>query len=116
MNQGRMSEIHTPTVRRCSRCAVRLLTWTRMVGLFAVFGASICSSPARAQATIDLQQPMKFDWVREGPANVCGKNCREWVSASGKITEETPQQFADFAKGRDLQGSTVVLESRGGNV
>jgi len=59
---------------------------------------------------------MKFDWVREGPANVCGQNCREWVSASGKITQETPQQFADFAKSRDLQGSTVVLESRGGNV
>ena len=59
---------------------------------------------------------MKFDWVREGPASACGKNCREWVSASGVVTEETPQQFADFAKGRNLQGATVVLESNGGNV
>jgi len=111
-----MSENHTPSLLRCSRGAVGLLTWTRTVGLLAIFNASICSSPARAQATIDLQQPMKFDWVREGPANVCGKNCREWVSANGKITEETPQQFVNFAKGRDLQGSTVVLESHGGNV
>jgi len=59
---------------------------------------------------------MKFDWVREGPADACANHCREWVSASGTVTEETPQQFADFAKGRDPQGSTVVLDSPGGNV
>src|SRR4029077_3058823 len=109
-------DMHTPSLRPPLRHAVRSSDWTRMVGLLAIFVAFICQSSARAQAATEIHQPMRFDGVREGPVNACGKNCREWVSASGKITEETPQQFADFAKGRDLQGSTVVLESRGGHV
>lgn len=57
---------------------------------------------------------MSFEWVREGPPERCGSHCREWVAASGTIVPETPGHFADFAKGRDLQGMTLVLDSPGG--
>ena len=80
----------------------------------AVFAALAFTLSAPAQTPTEPQQTMRFDWAREGPA--CGKNCREWVSAVGRITEETPQHFVDFAKGRNLQGSTVVLNTVGGNV
>jgi len=92
----------------------RAPAWTRMIGAFAMFVVLLGLSSTLAQAATDPPQPMKFDWVREGPTDACGHNCREWVSAIGTVTEETPQQFADFAKGRDLQGSTVVLDSPGG--
>ena len=82
----------------------------------AVLAVLVCTLSALAQAPTEALLVMRFDWVREGPTNACGKNCREWISAVGKITEETPQHFVDFAKGRDLQGSTVVLDSVGGNV
>ena len=86
-----------------------------------VIGALACimlSRPtsAPAQGASALPQPMTFDWVREGPENGCEQKCREWVSARGTITKETPQQFADFAKDRNLLGSAVVLESNGGDI
>ncbi len=89
---------------------------TRVIGAFALCAALGCPTSAPAQGATGLPQQMRFDWAREGPANECKQNCREWVSASGTITNETPQQFADFAKGRNLLGSAVVLESGGGNL
>jgi hypothetical protein len=56
------------------------------------------------------KQPMKFDWVD------CQPNCRGWVSAVGIVTADTPKEFDDFARGRQLGGSTVVLDSSGGSV
>ena len=56
------------------------------------------------------KQPMKFDWVD------CQPNCRGWVSAVGIVTADTPKDFDDFARGRQLGGSTVVLDSSGGSV
>ncbi len=89
---------------------------TRVIGAFALCAALSCPTSAPAQGATVQPQHMRFDWAREGPANECKQNCREWVSASGTITKETPQQFADFAKGRNLLGSAVVLESGGGNL
>ena len=53
---------------------------------------------------------MKFDWV------ACEPNCRGWVSAVGIITADTPKDFEDFARGRQLGGATIVLDSSGGSV
>src|SRR6201999_3492215 len=53
---------------------------------------------------------MKFSWV------ACEPNCRGWVSAVGIVTSDSPKDFEDFGRGRDLGGATVVLDSSGGSV
>ncbi|MGH6716167.1 MAG: hypothetical protein ACREDC_08280 [Bradyrhizobium sp.] len=53
---------------------------------------------------------MKFSWV------ACQPNCGGWVSAVGIITADTPKDFENFARDRDLNGATVVLDSSGGSV
>lgn len=53
---------------------------------------------------------MKFSWV------ACEPNCRGWVSAVGIITTDTPKDFEEFSRGRQLGGATVVLDSSGGSV
>jgi hypothetical protein len=60
--------------------------------------------------------PMQFEWRNEGPADVCGTQCRTWVSAIGAITPDTPNDFAEFTKRHDLHGATLVLDSGGGSV
>src|SRR5215468_2791996 len=54
--------------------------------------------------------PMRFSWVE------CQPNCRGWVSAVGIVTADSPRDFDEFARGRDLAGATVVLDSSGGSV
>jgi hypothetical protein len=66
-----------------------------------------------AQAGVTLEErklPMKFSWV------ACQPNCRGWVSAVGIVTADTPQDFEEFARGRQLGGATIVLDSSGGSV
>ncbi|MET4256992.1 hypothetical protein ABIC09_001924 [Bradyrhizobium sp. S3.12.5] len=77
-----------------------------LAGAVAAFGSS-------ASAGVSLEErklPMKFGWV------ACEPNCRGWVSAVGIITADTPKDFDDFARGRQLGGATVVLDSSGGSV
>src|SRR6202012_1096847 len=52
----------------------------------------------------------RFGWV------ACGTDCHGWISAVGIITQDSPKDFDDFARGRDLTGATVVLDSSGGSV
>ena len=98
------------------RTGIHRSALTRVIDTVGLFAVLVCLVPEPAHPATEPPQSMKFDWVREGPANACGSNCREWVSAIGTVTEKTPQEFVDFARGRDLQGATVVLESRGGHV
>jgi hypothetical protein len=63
----------------------------------------------------DRALPMRFQ-LRQDAANNCTDNCRLLIAASGAITAETPFEFRKFAKGRDLHGATVVLDSDGGSV
>jgi len=66
---------------------------------------------AHAGGTLEERKlPMKFNWV------ACDPNCRGWVSAVGIITADTPKDFEEFARGRQLGGATVVLDSSGGSV
>jgi hypothetical protein len=53
---------------------------------------------------------MKFSWV------ACEPNCRGLISAVGVVTVDSPRDFDDFSRGRDLAGATVVLDSSGGSV
>lgn len=59
---------------------------------------------------------MRFQLVKEGPADLCGTRCREWVMANGQIVASTARTFAEFAAGKDLRGAVVVLDSSGGAV
>jgi hypothetical protein len=66
-----------------------------------------------AQAGVTLEErklPMRFSW------NACQPNCRGWVSAVGIVTADSPRDFDEFARGRQLNGTTIVLDSSGGSV
>jgi hypothetical protein len=66
---------------------------------------------AHAAAALEERKlPMRFSWVE------CEPNCRGWVSAVGIVTVDTPKDFDEFARGRQLHGVTIVLDSSGGSV
>jgi len=67
--------------------------------------------PAHAGVTLEERKlPMRFSWV------ACQPNCRGWVSAVGIVTADSPRDFDEFARGRQLGGATIVLDSSGGSV
>ncbi len=68
------------------------------------------SAKASSTALEERKLPMRFSWV------ACEPNCRGWVSAVGIVTSDSPRDFDEFAKGRDLAGATIVLDSSGGSV
>jgi hypothetical protein len=75
-------------------------------GAIAALGGS-----AHAGVTLEERKlPMKFSWV------ACQPNCRGWVSAVGIVTADSPRDFDEFARGRQLGGATIVLDSSGGSV
>jgi hypothetical protein len=53
---------------------------------------------------------MHFGWV------ACQPDCRGWISAVGIVTADSPKDFDEFARGRTLEGATIVLDSSGGSV
>jgi hypothetical protein len=75
-------------------------------GVIATDGGS-----AHAGGTLEERKlPMRFNWV------ACEPNCRGWVSAVGVVTADSPRDFDEFARGRQLGGATIVLDSSGGSV
>ncbi|MEH2471040.1 hypothetical protein V1281_007773 [Nitrobacteraceae bacterium AZCC 2161] len=75
-------------------------------GVVATLGGS-----AHAGVTLEERKlPLKFSWV------ACRPNCRGWVSAVGIVTADSPRDFDEFARGRQLNGATIVLDSSGGSV
>jgi hypothetical protein len=88
-----------------------LLVGTAALGVALPGAIATSGSSALAAGTLEERKlPMKFNWV------ACEPNCRGWVSAVGIITADTPKDFEDFARGRQLGGTTVVLDSSGGSV
>ena len=79
---------------------------------FALPGAVTTSgNSAKASGTLEERKlPMRFHWV------ACEPNCKGWVSAVGIVTSDSPRDFDEFARGRDLAGATIVLDSSGGSV
>jgi hypothetical protein len=69
-----------------------------------------------ARAALDDPPSMRFEWVREGPADVCGDRCREWIAATGPVSPDTARDFDFFTEARDVRGATLVLDSGGGSV
>src|SRR5260221_8542500 len=66
---------------------------------------------AHAGVTLEERKlPMRFNWV------ACQPNCKGWVSAVGIVTADSPKDFDEFARGRQLGGATIVLDSSGGSV
>ena len=86
----------------------------RHFGVVCALALGIASSVTPLMAG-DRALPMRFQ-LRQDAANNCTDNCRLLIAASGAITAETPFEFRKFAKGRDLHGATVVLDSDGGSV
>jgi hypothetical protein len=77
-----------------------------VAGVIAALGGS-----AHAGVTLEERKlPMRFSWV------ACQPNCRGWVSAVGVVTSDSPRDFDEFARGRQLGGATIVLDSSGGSV
>jgi hypothetical protein len=100
---------------------LRLLSLPDVRGWALIGAAALCIALPGAVATlgnsahagVNLEErklPMKFSWV------ACQPNCRGWVSAVGIVTADSPKDFDDFARGRELDGATVVLDSSGGSV
>ncbi|QOZ80579.1 hypothetical protein XH83_22835 [Bradyrhizobium sp. CCBAU 53351] len=84
---------------------------TAVCGVVLAGAVATLGSSARAGAVLEERKlPMKFNWV------ACEPNCRGWVSAVGIITADTPKDFEEFSRGRQLGGATVVLDSSGGSV
>src|SRR4051812_48495476 len=88
---------------RMLRAAARFVA---LLGLMAMLDGSAYAGVALEERTF----PMKFTWV------ACQLSCRGWVSAVGMVTAETPKDFNEFARGHQLKGETVVLDSSGGSV
>src|SRR5712675_2864736 len=81
------------------------------VALCIALPAMTAGDGGRAHAGVTLEErkmPMRFSWV------ACQPNCRGWVSAVGIVTADSPQDFEEFARGRQLGGATIVLDSSGG--
>ena len=88
----------------------------RSVSIAALaLAAPLASLPASLHAS-DRSLPMRFEMRVQGPAEVCGNNCRTFIAASGAITADTPRHFLLFAQKHDVDGATVVLNSDGGSV
>src|SRR6476619_5576921 len=98
-----------PALRATTRSWMRLIGAAlriALVGLMALLGGS-----ARAGVAFEGRKlPMKFSWVP------CQPNCRGWVSAVGIVTADSPRDFDEFARGRQLGSATIVLDSSGGSV
>ena len=74
------------------------------------FMASISASGATAAVLEERKLPMRFTWVG------CEPNCRGWFTAVGIVTSDSPKDFEEFARDRQLAGATIVLDSSGGSV
>ena len=85
------------------------------IGL-SLSGAALTDIAAHAISAAEARrQPMTFTW-HHARAETCATDCRDWIAAVGIITGDTPELFDRFAKGRDLNGVRVVLDSSGGSV
>jgi hypothetical protein len=80
-----------------------------------VFAVPALLVPASSRGA-DRSLPMHFNLRLQGPAESCGAKCGLLIGAIGAITADTPQEFKNFARDRNLTGALVVLDSDGGSV
>ena len=73
-------------------------------GLCIALPGAIAALGGSAHAGVTLEErklPMKFSWV------ACQPDCPGWVSAVGVVTADSPRDFDEFARGRQLGGATI---------
>jgi hypothetical protein len=87
-----------------------------LVGMLTYGGILAFAGERPALHKSSTPAAMRFEWRLEGPADQCRANCRIWISATGAIGTDTAREFQAFARGRDVRGATLVLESEGGSV
>ena len=81
--------------------------------LYIALPGAITTLGHSAYAGVSLEErklPMHFNWV------TCRPDCKGWVSAVGIVTADSPKEFDEFARDRQLGGVTIVLDSSGGSV
>jgi len=102
-----------PTLRLVTSLAFRGWALLGAAALCIALPGAIATFGGSAHAGVTLEErklPMRFSWI------ACQPNCRGWVSAVGIVTADSPQDFDEFARGRQLGGATIVLDSSGGSV
>jgi hypothetical protein len=95
--------------------SLRVRGWALLgaTALCLVLPGAISAPGNSAQAGVTLEErklPMHFNWV------ACQGDCKGWVSAVGIVTSDSPKDFEEFARDRQLAGATIVLDSSGGSV
>jgi hypothetical protein len=81
--------------------------------------AALIAPLALATGAVAETAPMTFATVRIGSARTCGTTCPIAISATGQITENTPNAFLSFVEQNlDSRGlrAVVFLNSPGGKV
>ena len=100
---------------------MRFVTSLNIRGWALLGAAALCIASSGAVTTLgnsaiagvtleERKMPMRFGWV------TCEPNCKGWVTAVGIVTADSPREFEEFARGRELNGATIVLDSSGGSV
>ncbi|HKS20733.1 MAG TPA: hypothetical protein VJS63_16135 [Bradyrhizobium sp.] len=100
---------------------MRLVTSLNIRGWALLGAAALCIALPGAVTTLgnsaiagvtleERKMPMRFGWV------ACEPNCKGWVTAVGIVTADSPREFDEFARGRELSGATIILDSSGGSV
>jgi hypothetical protein len=118
INRATISRTKSSEPTRISDVASDRARWAEIRGWMLLVGAGLCialvamlSGSVHAGVALEARKlPMKFTWVD------CQPNCRGWVSAAGIVTADSPTVFDEFARGRQLGGATIVLDSSGGSV
>ena len=118
INLATISRLEISERARISDLTSAHVRWAEIRGWMLLVGAALCialvamlSDSAHAGVVLEERKlPMKFSWV------ACQPNCGGWVSAVGVVTADTPRDFDEFARGRQLRGTTIVLDSSGGSV
>jgi hypothetical protein len=118
INRATISRTKSFERTRISDVASDRARWAEIRGWMLLVGAGLCialvamlSGSVHAGVALEARKlPMKFTWVD------CQPNCRGWVSAAGIVTADSPTEFDEFARGRQLGGATIVLDSSGGSV
>jgi hypothetical protein len=95
--------------------SVKVRGWALLgaTALCIALPGAVTTPGTTAYAGVTLEErklPMHFKWV------ACQPDCRGWISAVGIVTADSPREFEEFARDRQLGGATIVLDSSGGSV
>ena len=118
INRATISRTKSSERTRISDVISDRARWAEIRGWMLLVGAGLCialvamlSGSVHAGVALEARKlPMMFTWVD------CQPNCRGWVNAAGIVTADSPREFDEFARGRQLGGATIVLDSSGGSV